>query len=1470
MPFTPFQVEDYSFQSLLDDYKTKKTGSFQDFLDFYKLKKLSKEELPKPAESPLPTSLPSETMPLEAMPSPAPEPEKEKLYPFSSAAYATQKAPDPEQLTEMGKATLKGTVGWGQFGLGKANQGFAGLCTLFDKGSEAIARFAEKSFGVPYESIKPKLFKTLANFVGPDAEKLVKMGEKNLEDTPGPIKEVVGGLASALPEFPFLMSMGLPIWGVVKGAIQEGPVGAVKGGVAGLAYGKAFQAAGVVPKAAKYPLLAGTALVTTPGGLEEKAKGAAELMAWGSMGKGSPRSVRDFAGNYPGVQKWAEKGLGEKAAMLEFPEPLGKVNVSPDLKQQLIQAINTSQKIHGKEGGSTINPKDGSLVGKPYYAVSIYPERTAKIPGKDISKEQVRKYVSDNVPLFKSDSRLSLGTWYDADSNTTYLDISVTVRSFDKALKLAQSFNQKAIFDLMKMQEVPTGGTGEAVENMPPVLERVKLMDIEKPEEAPAAVAGIKPISEAPEVEYVEIPKESPVGAIVAPEALRAKNPRPTVAIKDKDTGKVYTGFPGEIHGDVMNHYKLQADNAIPGWVTPEGKFTENMGEARGPGVAPQPDTVDLFHFTRRPQAEDTTIIDPKHMGEGQMGAESKQMLPGGKMTPGNLPKSNWYSETSPTIEPHRWVGADVYKVSIPKSELMVIPKGTGIPKGIDTIAQQEGKLGWFDEATGQARLIEPVEATRYGKSLTKKGPGVPGKDIDIVVQKTGVIPEVPKFETAAIQGPKYKQALSQPLGPGEQFEEIPTKPASKLPDFVNLRLDEPLKSLGGKGDSDSMSKGDFLKLRVEKKLPYRALKYSYENPIRVFEEHPYLKTELYDRLVDARSDQVREFRAIDKDIDAIKKTVKGNKDTEKNLAIYAYSQQKGGMEILNEMGIKTIPQLTPKEMAAYEGVRGKLDGMFTRVNAARTQLGLEPIPKIENYFTFMRNASVIEDMMHNMIFESDVQLLWRQINEPNLEFLKHRGDNKIPLETSFFDIYKNYMKKAVRYSLIAPVIAKANLILSPIKYQLGDREVTFDLAKKDPNLHSYMTKWVNYSTEKIIPSSMEATFTPVVRRIVSRINRNVAMGVLSFNVRSALIQPTSLRNAYIALGERYMYEGAKRAIDPKWTKFAEKNSRHLLTRAYDIQVEEVKRGLIQHAQRPEKNPVKRYGKAALREVGTGLTKGALAGLYPLQLLDLGAAYVTWLGFYAKATAPVAKGGKALTGKEARIYSDDWTVKTQASAALHDIAPLQRTPEGRLLTIFQTFVINEWNFMSKDVFGYRVKNMSSKERITNIARMVLGTALVNALTEKIIRVRSPFPTPEYAIYDAIKQGKTLKETAGLVLRELGESVPVMGGSIRYSTPYKKFYPAGIQIYGDILQAGQKFLDSFDFSNFKIEDYASVGRLLGLAGTGQVEKYVRRRQRGASHFEALLGIRSELAGQNKINPKQLKNDVERLMQKYGSE
>ena len=115
-------------------------------------------------------------------------------------------------------------------------------------------------------------------------------------------------------------------------------------------------------------------------------------------------------------------------------------------------------KLTQDNGGATWNFTNGSLVGTEAYSVSTHLDRTKTLPANELTAETLSAYISDNHDLL-NDSNNSLGTWN--DNGTLYLDVVTTLEDREQAIALGKKHNQKAIFDLKNLEEIPTGGTGE-------------------------------------------------------------------------------------------------------------------------------------------------------------------------------------------------------------------------------------------------------------------------------------------------------------------------------------------------------------------------------------------------------------------------------------------------------------------------------------------------------------------------------------------------------------------------------------------------------------------------------------------------------------------------------------------------------------------------------------------------------------------------------------------------------------------------------------------------------------------------------------------------------------------------------------------------------------------------------------------------------------------------------------------------
>lgn len=110
--------------------------------------------------------------------------------------------------------------------------------------------------------------------------------------------------------------------------------------------------------------------------------------------------------------------------------------------------------------GATFNLFFGNMAGQVLYAVSLYPERSAVIPGRTLPVGLLRQFIEDNRDLL-ADPRNSIGIWYSDALQAIYLDVSATLPDMAEAVSLGEWYNQEAIYDLGWDEVLDTGGTGE-------------------------------------------------------------------------------------------------------------------------------------------------------------------------------------------------------------------------------------------------------------------------------------------------------------------------------------------------------------------------------------------------------------------------------------------------------------------------------------------------------------------------------------------------------------------------------------------------------------------------------------------------------------------------------------------------------------------------------------------------------------------------------------------------------------------------------------------------------------------------------------------------------------------------------------------------------------------------------------------------------------------------------------------------
>lgn len=102
------------------------------------------------------------------------------------------------------------------------------------------------------------------------------------------------------------------------------------------------------------------------------------------------------------------------------------------------------------QGGATINRFDGSLLGKPRFAVSTHPDRTLSTP--ELTNDVVKDFILKNSDLLDQKQN-SLGVWAPKGENYE-IDVVKTPKSLINAVRSGKKANQKAIFDLGRGREI--------------------------------------------------------------------------------------------------------------------------------------------------------------------------------------------------------------------------------------------------------------------------------------------------------------------------------------------------------------------------------------------------------------------------------------------------------------------------------------------------------------------------------------------------------------------------------------------------------------------------------------------------------------------------------------------------------------------------------------------------------------------------------------------------------------------------------------------------------------------------------------------------------------------------------------------------------------------------------------------------------------------------------------------------------
>jgi hypothetical protein len=600
---------------------------------------------------------------------------------------------------------------------------------------------------------------------------------------------------------------------------------------------------------------------------------------------------------------------------------------------------------------------------------------------------------------------------------------------------------------------------------------------------------------------------------------------------------------------------------------------------------------------------------------------------------------------------------------------------------------------------------------------------------------------------------------------------------------------------------------GDYNELRNMPEVRSKPLRGWTENPLYTFGElGSWAKEFFYRPYLEAEKATRTEMKSLVEEQDKILKGV--SLRSLDNIGNYAIAQQAKGKGLLKISGKKEVTKLTPKEKEVYQWMRGKLEDAYSRLQLAREASGKEGFGKVDNYFTFFHEMSFLEQLGWDIVKADKNKLMdTLEIHRKTtpFRFAKMRDKGLYEVDTDAKRIFSRYMKSAVDHINMSPVIAKGREMLGTFNVE-GEK---YKLSNDKPNASIFLTEWL----DTIAGQKPKTAIPALIEKGLTLLNRNIAFAVLSANIRSALIQPTALVNTTAEIGVKYTAEGV-------WDLFKEgkggavDKSNVLLSREFDINVTEAMNHIAGAFARP-KELIGEYG------------------MKPLQWLDMYTATATWLGAYKKAIE-----FEKLPEKEARNYADDVVTKTQGSAMKGDVAPIQRTALGKAMTLFQTFVINNWNFLTHEVIGIKNAEITNKVAFEKSLRWIAAATLANIFYEDVLNVNSPLPNPLTAYRESKDNGESDVSAALASMLETATIMPMLGG-LRYGqSPYGATLEFGLDL-------GAKLKQEIGTQTGMTKPYGELlGKALGVPGTSQIIKTKRGLEEGQTLPEALLGVKKE--------------------------
>src|SRR3990167_4728384 len=479
--------------------------------------------------------------------------------------------------------------------------------------------------------------------------------------------------------------------------------------------------------------------------------------------------------------------------------------------------------------------------------------------------------------------------------------------------------------------------------------------------------------------------------------------------------------------------------------------------------------------------------------------------------------------------------------------------------------------------------------------------------------------------------------------------------------------------------------------------------------------------------------------------------------------------------------GQKKLTEAPQKAKTVAEYVRGKYDEFLTRLNETRAKIGVESIPKRQDYITHINELNVLSELfggLERVSVKAHISKLKSELLDLHPDWTDARAFDAAKRKVEgltgvgqYVDarqpVFRFAKKRLGEYEANPSLVRSFNAYMpSALRYIHQAENVAKNKALKDvlpANAKEFTRLW---NTEQVAGRQPPSFLSPVGRRALSAIRGTLGANTILGNMATTMMQLTSWPqvialagpvNTFYGLGSRL------RSYIPGLTNvFNISRTKALRNLKIDIGLGDslidqilIKIGKVETLRNPA---------ARTRQVIDVGRNFLMAIMETADQFTVGSSY---MAFYRKGVL------SGLDPTDAMEFADILTGKTQANYFKEAIPPFLNTIEGKTVGQFGVYGMNQWEMFRKDfgkAFQLDEKNPKSVARVFKQFLVFLTAAYMIDWASEETFGRQPYDIKEL-VDDSIgfaKEELTGKQLFDTSKGTVATYIPFMG-SVKFGS-----------------------------------------------------------------------------------------------------